>query len=82
MDALTDLSWRIYTAATLMAIGAAILTSGLRLEVDGIWRPTDDPIKMVTVIRGFRVAVIGVALASLGAAWIWSVTWLFVRLRQ
>ena len=61
-----------------MAIGAAILTSGLRLEVDGIRRPTDDPIKMVTVIRGFRVAVIGVALASLGAAWIRSVTWLFV----
>ena len=78
MEALTDLSWRIYPASALMALGVAILFSGMRLEVEGIRRPTGDPMKMVTVIRGFRVAVIGVALAGLGAAWAWLITWLFV----
>ena len=78
MEALTDLSWRIYPASVLMALGAAILFSGMRLEVEGIRRPTGDPTKMVTVIRGFRFAVIGVALAGLGASWNWHITWLFV----
>jgi hypothetical protein len=32
----------------------------------------------VIVIRGFRFAVIGVALAGLGASWNWHITWLFV----
>ena len=78
METLTDLSWRIYPASALMALGVAILFSGIRLEVEGIRRPTGDSTKMVTVIRGFRVAVIGVALAGLGAAWTWHITWLFV----
>ena len=78
MDALTDLSWRVYPASALMALGAAILFSGIRLEVEGIRRPAGDSMKMVTVIRGFRIAVVGVALASLGAAWTWHITWLFV----
>jgi len=78
MEALTDLSWRIYPASALMALGVALLLSGLRLEVEGIRRPTGDSMKMVTVIRGFRIVVIGVALAGLGAAWTWHITWLLV----
>ena len=78
MEGLTDLSWRIYPASALVAVGAAILLSGIRLEVQGIRRPAGDSMKMVTVIRGFRIAVIGLALASLGAAWTWHITWLFV----
>ena len=78
METLTDLSWRIYPASALITLGAAILLSGIRLEVEGIRRPTGDPIKMVTVIRGFRIAVIGMALVGLGAAWNWHITWLFV----
>ncbi len=78
MEALTDLSWRIYPASALMALGVAILLSGVRLEVEGIRRPTGDSMKMVTVIRGFRFAVIGVALAGLGAAWTWQIMWLFI----
>lgn len=78
METLTDLSWRIYPASGLMALGAAFLLSGIRLEVAGIRRPTGEPAKMVTVIRGFRFAVLGVALAGLGASWNWNIMWLFV----
>ena len=78
MDWLTDLSWRIYPASALMVLGAAVLVSGIRLELKGIRRPSGDSMKMVTVIRGFRFAVIGVALAGLGASWNWHITWLFV----
>jgi hypothetical protein len=79
MQALTDLSWRIYPASALMALGAAVLFLGLRLEVEGIRHPTGDPIKMVTVVKGFRFAVVGVAPAGLDAAWSWHITWLFVQ---
>ena len=78
METLTDLSWRIYPASALMALGVAILSSGIRLEVEGIRRPTGDSMKMVTVIRGFRITVIGVSLAGLGASWTWHIMWLFV----
>ena len=61
-----------------MALGAAIFFSRIRLEVEGIRRPTGDSMKVVTVIRGFRIAVIGLALAGLGAAWSWQIMWLFV----
>ena len=78
MEALTDLSWRVYPGSALMALGAAILLSGIRLEVEGIRLPSGDSMKMITVIRGFRIAVIGVALAGLGAAWTWNIMWMFV----
>ncbi len=33
---------------------------------------------MQDFVRGFRIAVIGLVLAGLGASWWWHVTWLFV----
>ena len=61
-----------------MALGAGVLLAGIRLEVQGIRLQTSDPTKMVTVIRGFRIAVIGLVFAGLGASWNWHITWLFV----
>ena len=78
MATLIDLSWRLYLASALIGLGAVFLFAGIRLEVEGIRRPTGDSSKMVTVIRGFRIAVIGLSLAGLGAAWNWHITWLFV----
>ena len=78
MDNLIDLAWRLYPATALMAIGATVLWLGLRMAWRGLARPMGDPTKMQTFVRGFRVAVIGVTLAGLGAAWSWHLTWLFV----
>lgn len=78
MDALIDLSWRLYPVALLMAVGIVIAALGLRREIDGIRRPMRDPAKVLTFVRGFRLAIIGLALASVGAAWAWHLTWLLV----
>ena len=78
MATLTDLSWRLYPASALIGLGAVFLFAGIRIEVEGIRRPMGDSSKMVTVIRGFRITVIGLSLAGLGAAWNWHITWLFV----
>ncbi len=72
MDALADLSWRIYPASALMAVGLLVFLSGIRVEVDGLRSPTGDPAKMIKVIRGFRIAVIGATVAGLGVAWNWT----------
>ncbi len=78
MDALIDLSWRLYPAAAVIAAGTALAALGLRREIDGIRRPFRDPAKLVTFMRGFRLAVIGLAVAGIGAAWAWHLTWLLV----
>ncbi len=61
-----------------MAPGSAIALWGLRRELDGIRRPTRDPAKLVTWARGFRLSIIGAALAAIAAAWLWHVLWLLV----
>ena len=78
MDFIADLSWKSYPASALMVVGAGIFFGGIRLEVAGIRLPSGDATKMITVIRGFRYAVLGVALAGLGIAWNWNIMWLFV----
>ena len=37
-----------------------------------------DPTKMHRFVIGFRIAVIGITMAGLGAAWNWDILWLFV----
>jgi hypothetical protein len=36
------------------------------------------PDKAVTAMRGLRIAVIGLAVVGLGAAWAWHLVWLLV----
>lgn len=78
MDALIELDWRVYPASVLMAAGVAVLLWGVRLGSSGRRLPTGDPAKILAAVQGFRVAVIGIALAGVGAAWAWHVMWLFV----
>ena len=51
MDAIFDLSWRIYPAAFLMAAGLIVAAGGLRREIDGILRPIRDPDKVLSFTR-------------------------------
>ena len=78
MDTLVELSWRLYLAAVIIAAGIAVAALGLRREVDGIGRPLRDPGKVLTFVRGFRLAIIGLAVAGIGAAWAWQLDWLLV----
>ena len=51
---------------------------GVKLEVEGFRHCTYDLDKVLTIVRGFRIFVLGVAIASLGGAWAWHLLWLLV----
>ena len=79
MEAVTDLSWRIYPAWAIMVLGAGLASWGLRLEAHGLFRALrGDSAKNLTWIKGFRLSVFGLAVLGLGAAWNWSLVWLLV----
>ncbi len=78
MDAVVDLSWRIYPASLLMAAGLLTALAGWRRELDGIRRSFGDPQKNVTWARGFRRSMLGLALLGTGGAWLSEQLWLLV----
>jgi hypothetical protein len=71
-------SWQTIAAATLLASGTPLLLLGLWREWDGLRRPLRDPGKVLTWVRGFRLSMIGLALAGSGAGWLFDQTWLIV----
>ncbi len=75
MDAV---SWQAIAATALIAVGAPVLITGLWREWDGLRRPLRDPSKVLTWVRGFRLSMIGLALAGSGAGWLFDQTWLMV----
>ena len=78
LEAISGAEWRHIPAGLMMAAGLAAITMGLRQIVDGWRRPLGDPRKVMVGFSGFRIAVIGLALAGLGASWNWHILWLFV----
>ena len=78
MDALTELSWRIYPASVLMAMGGLLAGLGVQLEVSGFRLSTRDPDHILKLVRGLRLFILGLALAGLGASWEWNILWLFI----
>jgi hypothetical protein len=78
MEALTSASWQTCAAWTLIVAGSPLLIAGLAIEIDGITRPLRDPAKVITWVRGFRLSMIGLALAGAGAGWLLDQTWLIV----
>lgn len=69
----------MYPAATLMLAGVLIASRGVRTEVRGHTMPLREPGKVLTIVRGFRLILIGLAVAGIGAAWAWHVGWLAIR---
>jgi hypothetical protein len=73
-----SLQWQTMAAWALIVPGVALLLYGGRVEIDGITRPIRDPVKVITWVRGFRLSMIGLALAGSGAGWLLDQTWLIV----
>jgi hypothetical protein len=77
MESFLSVVW-ICIPWALLGAGSPLLLAGLVIEVDGITRPLRDPVKVLTWVRGFRLSMIGLALAGTGAGWLLDQTWLIV----
>src|SRR5215471_6767567 len=78
MEALVDLSWRIYPAGVIAALGAALTQRGANRLWDSIRRPRTAAGTDMIYLRGFRLTIWGLTLLGLAAAWIWHLGWLLV----
>ncbi len=79
MDSLIELTWRVYPISALIALGIGLALWGLFMELTGLRGALGgDPGKLLPWIQGFRLSIIGLALAGLGAAWAWHLAWLLV----
>lgn len=79
MDALVDLTWRIYPASALMALGTLLAVRGTVTEWVGLRQALrSDPTKILVFLIGFRQAIIGLGLIAIGAAWAWHIPVLLV----
>lgn len=79
LDEIASLSWRWYPATALIGLGASLALWGLRAEVLGLRDSLrGDHTRIVVWIQGFRLSIIGLALAGIGAAWALHLTWLLV----
>lgn len=78
MDTIVDLSWRIYPALLLLSGGALLAAYGLVRQFRGIVMPVRDPDKGLTWMVGFRLTIVGLAIAGIAAAWLWHSVFLLV----
>ncbi len=79
METLIELPWRVYPISALIAVGIGLALWGLLMELNGLRGALrGDSGKLLTWIQGFRLSIIGLALAGLGAAWAWHLDWLLV----
>jgi multisubunit Na+/H+ antiporter MnhB subunit len=78
MDALVDLSWRAYPGGALMALGLGASLLGLLTLAGGLRRSDWDREKPVAFTSGLRLAIVGLAVAALGASWVWQQLWLLL----
>ena len=76
MDAIWTLSWRVYPAAGLVAAGVALVVAGLWRERRSLALPVTDPAKGGALVRSLRSVLTGLAVAGIGAAWVYHVPYL------
>lgn len=76
MDAVVDLSWRLYPASLMMLLGALLAVRGTRVEIRAHRLSARDAHKALTFVRGMRLWIQGCAIVALAAAWAWHIGWL------
>lgn len=76
LETVVELSWRGYPAALLAALGGVLILRGVRRGWG--WSRHRDPARNLAFMRGFRLAIIGLALAGIAGAWAWHLGWLLV----
>ncbi len=76
MNGVMQLAWDNYLAVALMVLGVALAVRGLRRCRVALPHPRTGAMQPLTWMRGFRLALIGLAVAGAGAAWLWDLDWL------
>jgi hypothetical protein len=74
---LSVLSWRAYPAGVLIAAGFIGAVMSARRGITRA-RLRRDPGRALAIMQGFRISVVCLAAAAIGAAWWWQIGWLFV----
>ena len=76
MDGVVHQSWATWAPATLLALGLVLALRGLRRCSIALPRPRSGAMQPLLWMRGFRLTLIGLALAGVGAGWLWGLDWL------
>ena len=76
LGGLVEPSWYVYPAAVLIILGLAVVVWGLSWGTSAVYRQARDPNKALAIMQGFRVGIIGLSLAGIGAARLWHLDWL------
>jgi len=63
-------------AALMIPFGLAMLVVGIRRGAAGVRRYDHDPPRALALLRGFRISIVGLCLAGLGAGLFWDIGWL------
>ena len=69
-------SLHAYPAFLLIGIGMILLLWGVRGGAKTAIHQHEDPPKALGIVRGFRIAIIGLCLGAYGAGWWWRIDWL------
>jgi hypothetical protein len=72
------MDWQTAAQVILVVTGVPLAMRGLRMEWQAILQPAREPGKVLMFFRGFRMSIIGLAFAGIGAGWMWDQTWLIV----
>lgn len=73
MNAFFDLPWRHGPATVLVLLGAVMLIQAIR----SMPNPTKPGVDIMAWLLGFRRAIYGFTIATIGLAWFYQLPWLF-----
>ena len=76
MESLVELSWRAYPGSALLALGLLVFARGAWGMATGLRRAIAE--RPAAYMAGFRIGIIGLAIAAVACAWIWQQAWVLV----
>jgi hypothetical protein len=65
-----------HVPALMIPAGLAMLVLGIRRGSAGLRRYHRDPPRALALLRGFRISIVGLCMAGVGAGWLWDIDWL------
>jgi hypothetical protein len=70
--------WPALPIALLVVLGLGLVVEAIDAQIKAAGVPWSTSARLLTWLRGFRLAIIGLALVGIALAWLWGETWLLV----